>query len=184
MYRPKLLLVLVCGLAACHSTSSLHPSPPHPPHPPSRLLIEDMSISENDALKTGVAGGECFTAKTQCPFSTTCTQETYQEDGNEYTRHICIHKDLLPLNGNDITTFILLLISVALAAGGGIGGGGLLVPIYRLVCGFPITQATALSLATISGGSIANLYTYTQRYHPNTDLKRPLIGETALVALV
>ena len=32
-----------------------------------------------------------------------------------------------------------------LAAGGGIGKGGLLVPIYRLVAGFPITQATALS---------------------------------------
>ena len=66
-----------------------------------------------------------------------------------------------------------------LAAGGGIGGGGLLVPIYRLVAGFPITQATALSLATISGGSIANLYTYTRRYHPNETLKRPLIDYEA-----
>ena len=49
------------------------------------------------------------------------------------------------------------------------------MPIYRLVAGFPITQATALSLATISGGSIANLYTYTRRYHPNDTIKRPLI---------
>ena len=66
--------------------------------------------------------------------------------------------------------------------GGGIGGGGLLVPIYRLVGGFPITQATALSLATISGGSIANLYTYTQRFHPNPQLRRPLIDyDTSLL---
>ena len=53
------------------------------------------------------------------------------------------------------------------------------MPIYRLVGGFPITQATALSLATISGGSIANLYTYTRRYHPNESLKRPLIDYEA-----
>ena len=51
------------------------------------------------------------------------------------------------------------------------------MPIYRLVAGFPITQATALSLATISGGSIANLYT--RRYHPNEALKRPLIDYEA-----
>ena len=58
----------------------------------------------------------------------------------------------------------------------------LLVPIYRLIGGFPITQATALSLATISGGSIANLYTYTQRYHPNPQLRRPLIDyDTSLL---
>ena len=53
------------------------------------------------------------------------------------------------------------------------------MPIYRLVAGFPITQATALSLATISGGSIANLYTYTRRYHPNDTIKRPLIDYEA-----
>ncbi|EGB12074.1 hypothetical protein AURANDRAFT_9279, partial [Aureococcus anophagefferens] len=31
----------------------------------------------------------------------------------------------------------------------------------------------------ISGGSIANLYTYTQRYHPNPTLRRPLIDYDA-----
>ena len=41
------------------------------------------------------------------------------------------------------------------------------VPIYMLVLNFETNQATSLSLATISGGSIANLWTYTQRYHPN-----------------
>ena len=80
---------------------------------------------------------------------------------------------------HDWATIVLLIAATALAAGGGIGGGGLLVPIYRLVAGFPITQATALSLATISGGSIANLYTYTRRYHPNESLKRPLIDYAA-----
>ena len=90
-----------------------------------------------------------------------------------------MHKDLVPANGHDWATIFLLVAATALAAGGGIGGGGLLVPIYRLVAGFPITQATALSLATISGGSIANLYTYTRRYHPNESLKRPLIDYEA-----
>ena len=79
----------------------------------------------------------------------------------------------------DIATIIMLIVATALAAGGGIGGGGLLVPIYSIVGGFPTTQATALSLATISGGSIANLYTYTQRYHPNPTLRRPLIDYNA-----
>ena len=44
---------------------------------------------------------------------------------------------------------------------------------------FATPQATALSLATISGGSIANLWTYTQRYHPNKKILRPLIDYDA-----
>mmetsp|Transcript_19922 Transcript_19922/g.37153 ORF Transcript_19922/g.37153 Transcript_19922/m.37153 type:complete len:530 (-) Transcript_19922:50-1639(-) len=179
MLSYKTFLIVLFGLATCCHCSTLTSSPTPLP---SRRLVEDRSISEADAEKIGVAGGECFPSKTECPFSTTCILATYEEGGTEYTRHLCVHKGLFPLNGSDAATVFLLLISVALAAGGGIGGGGLLVPIYRLVCGFPITQATALSLATISGGSIANLYTYTQRYHPNSDLKRPLIDyETSLL---
>eukprot|EP00613_Pedinella_sp_CCMP2098_P039069 CAMPEP_0171777328 /NCGR_PEP_ID=MMETSP0991-20121206/57724_1 /TAXON_ID=483369 /ORGANISM="non described non described, Strain CCMP2098" /LENGTH=189 /DNA_ID=CAMNT_0012384037 /DNA_START=400 /DNA_END=969 /DNA_ORIENTATION=- len=40
-------------------------------------------------------------------------------------------------------------------------------------------MATALSLATISGGSVANLWTYAQRYHPNPVIRRPLIDYDA-----
>ena len=100
-------------------------------------------------------------------------------DGKPIKEKRCVHKSLFPLNGMDYATLVLLVIATALAAGGGIGGGGLLVPIYSIVGGFPTTQATALSLATISGGSIANLWTYTQRYHPNPKLRRPLIDYDA-----
>jgi uncharacterized membrane protein YfcA len=59
---------------------------------------------------------------------------------------------MLPLNQYDVAAMVLSFFSTALAAGGGIGGGGLLVPIFILVMNFPSSQATALSLATISGG--------------------------------
>jgi hypothetical protein len=44
----------------------------------------------------------------------------------------------------------------ALAASGGVGGGGLLVPMFILVGGFAANEASPLSSATITGGSIAN----------------------------
>jgi hypothetical protein len=44
---------------------------------------------------------------------------------------------------------------------------------------FETNQATALSLTTISGGSLANLFTYVQRRHPNPTLPRPLIDYDA-----
>ena len=144
-----------------------------------QLRPEDESISRKKAGQKGVAGGPCYPGKTECPFSTSCEWDRDTEDGEEFRERICVHKDLVPANGHDWATIVLLICATALAAGGGIGGGGLLVPIYRLVAGFPITQATALSLATISGGSIANLYTYTRRYHPNESLKRPLIDYEA-----
>ena len=143
------------------------------------LRPEDESISKKKAGQKGVAGGPCYPGKTECPFSTSCEWDRDTEDGEAFRERICVHKDLVPANGHDWATIFLLVAATALAAGGGIGGGGLLVPIYRLVAGFPITQATALSLATISGGSIANLYTYTRRYHPNETLKRPLIDYEA-----
>ena len=49
------------------------------------------------------------------------------------------------------------------AASAGIGGGGLLVPIFLLVARFPASQAIPLSSATISGGAVANYFTYSRR---------------------
>jgi len=42
-----------------------------------------------------------------------------------------------------------------------------------------LPQATALSLATISGGSVSNMFIYTRRFHPNPLLTRPLIDYDA-----
>lgn len=126
-----------------------------------------------------MAGGECYKGKTDCPFNTRCRWHKSDLDGDPIQEKRCLHKPLFPMNSMDYATLVLMVIATALAAGGGIGGGGLLVPIYSIVGGFPTTQATALSLATISGGSIANLWTYTQRYHPNPALRRPLIDYDA-----
>ena len=163
-----------CALTAQEATPALEE-----PAWRRQLRPEDESISKRKADSQGVAGGPCYPGKTECPFSTSCEWDQKSEDGEAVRSRICTHKPLVPANGHDIATIVLLIAATALAAGGGIGGGGLLVPIYRLVAGFPITQATALSLATISGGSIANLYTYTRRYHPNAALKRPLIDYEA-----
>ena len=153
--------------------------------------IHARVLSDGEIL----AGSACTNASI-CVHSTTC-----QSAGPDSDEMVCAHKPLLPLNGADWAAMILSFFSTALAAGGGIGGGGLLVPIFILVSNFPSSQATALSLATISGafaccghslshkllltrrarypvpagGSLANLFTYAQRYHPNEELKRPLI---------
>ncbi len=53
------------------------------------------------------------------------------------------------------------------------------MPIFIVSTSFEINQATALSLTTISGGALANLFTYVQRRHPNPALPRPLIDYDA-----
>lgn len=110
----------------------------------------------------------------RCPPSTSCE---LTHGGQKQ----CLHKPLLPLNVYDVAAGILAFVACALAAGGGVGGGGLLVPIFILVLNFETNRATALSLATISGGSLANLFTYVQRYHPLTVRRRPLIDYDAVL---
>lgn len=141
---------------------------------PRAMLLVAVQVSADEILTTGLVGGPCEPGVTRCPTSTECVSV----DG---TMPTCEHKTLFPITGVDVVAMVLVFISTALAAGGGIGGGGLLVPIYLLVCNFHTAQATALSLATISGGSLANLWTYTQRYHPNPARVRPLIDYDAVL---
>ena len=111
-----------------------------------------------------------------CPTSNTCTTQ-----GSYDGQYRCVHKELFPLDEYDGMAIALVFFGCALAAGGGIGGGGLLVPIYVLTLNFPTSTCTALSLATISGGSISNLFAYARRYHPNQSIKRPLIDYDAIL---
>ena len=83
----------------------------------------------------------------------------------------------MPLVTLDWITLLCVSLSVMAAASAGIGGGGLLVPVFLLVAQFPAPQATPLSSATISGGAIANFWTYSRRWHPKFEqgVWRPLI---------
>ncbi len=117
----------------------------------------------------GVTGGACYfdDDSSTCPRSTTCV--AHDDNSGDGT---CQHKALFPLNSMDVLGSVLTMLSSALAAGGGVGGGGLLVPIFLLVFDFEAAQATALSLATIAGSSLANLYLNAPRSHPNPTLRR------------
>jgi hypothetical protein len=107
------------------------------------------------------------------------SHESSRSSSSDPLLFTCVHKPLFPLEASDIWAAVLVLACCALAAGGGVGGGGLLVPVYLVVLNFETNQATSLSLATISGGAVANLWTYAQRRHPNPFLKRPLIDYDA-----
>lgn len=113
------------------------------------------------AAEKGLNGGTC-NGNTKCPAQTSCQ---HYDDSKDDRR--CLHKPLFPMSGQDWAAVFLVILASSLSAGGGIGGGGLLVPVYVLVLNFETNMATALSLATISGGSLANLWTYVQRYHPS-----------------
>jgi hypothetical protein len=133
-----------------------------------------------------VMGGSCTlnaslidqSENSQCPSRSSCKNSKVSAVGDG----VCTHKHLDPVDGLDIATICAVFVASALAAGGGIGGGGLLVPIYIILEGFAAVQATALSLATIGGSSLANLWLYARRRHPDTSRPRPLIDyESALL---
>lgn len=133
----------------------------------SKSLLTSVGATRSLREKELHFGQLCLANSTVCPASTSCIEG------------ICKHKALLPLDGLDVLSLFLVFAATALAAGGGIGGGGLLVPIYLLLNNFHPARATALSLATISGGSVANLITYMRRFHPTPEPKRPLIDYDA-----
>ena len=133
-----------------------------------------LLIFSHSTLGSILVNGPCVKEESsECPYNTLCQEEAITGE------YLCLHKPLFPLNSWDYLAVLLVILSCALAAGGGVGGGGLLVPIYLLVLNFETNQATSLSLATISGGSVANFFTYIQRFHPNPMLTRPLIDYDA-----
>mmetsp|Transcript_13011 Transcript_13011/g.19628 ORF Transcript_13011/g.19628 Transcript_13011/m.19628 type:complete len:493 (+) Transcript_13011:103-1581(+) len=83
------------------------------------------------------------------------------------------HKDLFPLDSNDIIGTILCVIGLMIAASGGIGGGGILVPLLILIFGFSPKMAIPLSNFTILGSSLTNLTLNLSKRHPDVD--RPLV---------
>ena len=83
------------------------------------------------------------------------------------------HKDLLPMDNNDIIGTSLVSLGLMIAASGGIGGGGILVPLLILVFNFHPKFAIPLSNFTILGASIMNMVLNTFKRHPDAD--RPLV---------
>lgn len=140
------------------------------------LLLSAVPTSSNSI------GGQCNPSKgpRQCPRRSHCkpSKNSLYEDAGK-----CVHRKLKRFDGIDFATVLVVFSATALAAGGGIGGGGLLVPIYLLLEDFSTSQATALSLATITGGAISNLFIYARRYHPNPTRRRPLIDYDSALLL-
>lgn len=96
------------------------------------------------------------------------------ETGRQLTEAIAHrHKDLFPLNSNDIWGTFFVTIGLLIAASGGIGGGGILVPLLILVYGFSPKFAIPLSNFTIVGSSITNMLLNLPKRHPYAN--RPLV---------
>jgi hypothetical protein len=83
------------------------------------------------------------------------------------------HKDLFPMNENDIYGSLIMVVALFIAAASGIGGGGVLLPLFMIVFGFKPKAAIALSNFCILGNSVINIIVFAQRRHPLAD--RPLV---------
>jgi len=150
------------------------------------IIALALLFSARAAFGQSVMGGSCtlnaslieHSDSAQCPSRSSCKRSKV----STVDEGVCTHKPLDPVDGSDVATVCAVFVASALAAGGGIGGGGLLVPIYIIIEGFAAVQATALSLATIGGSSLANLWLYARRHHPDASRPRPLIDyESALL---
>lgn len=76
-----------------------------------------------------------------------------------------------------------LFLSCTLASAGGIGGGGLNVPILLVILGFKYQQCTILSLCTVLGNYMSQIYLNWDRSHPLMP-SRPLIYFEIIIVLV
>jgi len=107
-----------------------------------------------------------------------CKQHTDDPLENE-----CVHKNLFPyFTLNDIFSSILCAAASSLCSASGVGGGGLFIPILLLVGDFSPQISSAISSATIFGGSFSNVIIYSFQKHPELD--RPLIEYSVIILLI
>ena len=97
--------------------------------------------------------------------------------------NVAPHKNLWPLDINDITGIFLAAFIILLAASSGIGGGALLVPLYLIIMRFPTTAAIALSNITIVGGTLVNFVINITRLHPLFPPPTPLINWNLILVM-
>ena len=67
---------------------------------------------------------------------------------------------------NDIALGVSVFFISILTTIGGVGGGGLLLPLYSLLGGFPISTSIPLSVATILGDSLVRVLFLYNKPHP------------------
>ena len=68
----------------------------------------------------------------------------------------CDHKELFPLQREDVATSVLIFLAVSVSSACGNGGGGIMIPLLILISGFPEHSAIPLVSSAIFGSSIAN----------------------------
>ena len=92
----------------------------------------------------------------------------------------CLHKNLFPMVSRELVGTMVFVIAVFIAACAGIGGGGLNVPIFILLFGFMIKEATPLSHSAVMANSFAQFLInwpirHTQCDQPVLDYVAPLV---------
>lgn len=109
------------------------------------------------------------------PFAPKCLEESDCKLGNncDHDLGICIHKDLMPLNGPEIVGSILIFLMSALSNAGGIGGSSIMIAFMLLIFTFETHMAIPIVQIIILSGSIVAVILKVKVKHP--DRNRPLI---------
>ena len=79
------------------------------------LLVAFVSATEHEPCKTNEG----------------CSDEEYCS-----TEFLCEHKNLFPINTNEIIGSVALFLVIGMASAAGIGGGGLTMPVIIIFFGF------------------------------------------------
>eukprot|EP00484_Ammonia_sp_Unknown_P004184 CAMPEP_0197074522 /NCGR_PEP_ID=MMETSP1384-20130603/211151_1 /TAXON_ID=29189 /ORGANISM="Ammonia sp." /LENGTH=534 /DNA_ID=CAMNT_0042513363 /DNA_START=22 /DNA_END=1626 /DNA_ORIENTATION=- len=139
---------------------------------------EDLDCGSNIKYEL-CDGGKCRT----CTSDSECNIN--KENDICLDEHWC-EMDKLTKNfdGYTIATIIAIFVGAFIAAGGGLGGGGIFVPVFILLLNFDAKSASALSQATIFGGSIVNIVMNFREQHPNPNrAHRPLTDFNTILIL-
>lgn len=93
------------------------------------------------------------------------------------------HKDLLPIDSNDIILFISIFFVIILSSTSGVGGGGILIPLFMLIGNFDILNAAALTVLVIACNSFIRMIFLINKKHPQSN-KRYLIDYSPILLIV
>ena len=102
--------------------------------------------------------GEVCMNNLDCPNFNICNEENK-----------CIHKNVFPIETQEIIGLLFLLIGSAISNAGGVGGGALLIPILIVILNFDTQEAIPLSHLMIFAGAIASYFLGFKVKHPHRD---------------
>ncbi|CAG9324215.1 unnamed protein product [Blepharisma stoltei] len=111
----------------------------------------------------------------QNKFSPKCKKDSDCDPMNHCNEEVgkCVHKDLMPLSGQEVAGTILVFLMSALSNAGGIGGSSIMIAFLLLIFNFETHMVIPIVQVIIMSGSIIAVFLKFKSRHPARD--RPLI---------